>query len=222
MLLDQDNGKKKPTENYEYVDFQLVWFYLVACFLLWWLVSNATCWTTQQWEDVPDVGLLNSYEALQELGWPRVRPRHLWSPFVWAKWCCQRWRPDQTGGVTARGSRLNLERTILAWWRIWWIDFCHIRGNGLQPSALWSIRAFSHGFFFTCTCTCFIFCFVLFPSPFVNVSFTTFTDFPGSFWHFCFGVVWIVPVLCLKSWVSVSKLSLSPLHVLSFDLVEFH
>lgn len=113
---------------------------------------------------------LNSHEALQGTECCALPP-------VTSPVCLGPVPPlDQTGGVTARGSHLDLEHTTLACWQIRWNDFCH---NGGLPwtrapcpmKYWWSL--FLLWIIFSCTCTCFILCLFLPPFHFINVSLTS-------------------------------------------------
>lgn len=91
MLSDQDNGKKKPTENNQSASiFQLVWFHLVTLvFASVTVLMTRNWWTTRSSEWMCLMSerqrwLLNYYEALQGMEWQHVAPCHLWPPrSVW-------------------------------------------------------------------------------------------------------------------------------------------
>lgn len=103
--------------------FQLVWFHFLFShrWRFWWrgtgephAAAAGTPWLL--W------GLAGGAE------WQHVGPCHLWpsssssSSSVLSGTSDAAWG-NQTGGVTAWGSQLSLERTILACWQIWWNHF---------------------------------------------------------------------------------------------------
>lgn len=91
-----------------------------SCFSHWWwfLWIKQPLNHIRKWQGVPGVkgGIGDSPAPVRPFGGWSVAPCHLNT------------RPDGWSH-TARGRRLNLERTILACWQIWWNDFCHDGGQ---------------------------------------------------------------------------------------------
>lgn len=175
--------------------------------------------------------LLNSYEALQGTEWQRVTPCHLWPPpSVWDQWRCRRLRPDTTGGVTEKeklteswAHNSGLLTDAMEWFlsqQRATVDFSPLSLEVLKPFSYgWSCPAHAPA----------LFCLFCSHFNFINVSFAAFlSPWHDFLWisnvslHFCFAVVWILPALCLKSWVQCLQVEFEPLFpVLRFDLMEF-
>lgn len=227
-------GQWKEKANWKqskYIYFQLVWFHLVAlvCFVFFALVmvsaDKQLLNHTQQREDVPDVGVVSATpQLLRGLAGDGVLYLATCD-----QWRCHRWTPDQTDGVTLREEVDWILRPQMLTDTMEWFFFFLVTMegyNGLQPPALWSIRAFSY-WLSAPTLTPALFCVSLVPISSYKCVFCWFSFwFPPNFHlshslHFC--LVWFG--LCLfyvwSNEFSVLKLSLSPLPVLSFDLMEF-
>lgn len=63
-------------------------------------------------------------------------------PSVWDQRLCWIKSPDQSDGVTARESQMNLECTFLACWQIWWTFWSQWRAitdSAPRPMKYWSL-----------------------------------------------------------------------------------
>lgn len=130
--------------------FQLVWFHLVALLFRIGdgsddkeLVNHA-----QRREDTSDI---ETASATPQLPWGLVgegvtacrTPPPEDSPRLSGTSDSAGFKsPDQTDGVTARGSQLNLECTFLACWQIWWTFWSQWRAitdSAPRPMKYWSL-----------------------------------------------------------------------------------
>lgn len=229
--------KKSQLKTIKVCLFQLVWFHLVALLFRIGdgsddkeLVNHA-----QQLEVTPrrrsNIG--NSSTPMRPCRGQSdgmSRPCHLWAPpSVWDQWRSRRKSPDQTGGVTARGCQPNLECTILACWQIWWTFLSRRRAKmDFSPSPYEVSKPFLMDYLLLHLHLLYSVSLFFLPILFYKCVFYCFSFwFPLVLYHFLFFcisvLVWFgLRLLCVWSHgFSVSKLSLSPPPVLSFDLMVF-